>query len=112
MENCPMPLAKAPCPIYELKITLLDIEPSIWRRLQVPSVITLSRLHDAFQIVMGWTDSHLHQFEKDGEYWGIPDDDALEGAPDVIEESGVALDSVLTAEADSMLYVYDFGDNW
>ena len=47
---------------YLLKILLLDIEPSIWRRFVVPASITLDRLHDVIQIVMGWTDSHLHEF--------------------------------------------------
>lgn len=44
------------------KIQLLDIEPAIWRRFVVPASITLDRLHDVIQIVMGWTDSHLHEF--------------------------------------------------
>ncbi|WP_457552591.1 IS1096 element passenger TnpR family protein [Desulfobacula sp.] len=28
----------------------------------MPAGITLDRLHDVIQIVMGWTDSHLHEF--------------------------------------------------
>ncbi len=47
---------------YLLKIELLDIEPPIWRRFVVPGSITLDRLHDVIQIVMGWQDSHLHEF--------------------------------------------------
>ncbi len=47
---------------YLLKIQLLDIESAIWRRFVVPASITLDRLHDVIQIVMGWTDSHLHEF--------------------------------------------------
>ncbi|MGD1092333.1 MAG: plasmid pRiA4b ORF-3 family protein [Bryobacteraceae bacterium] len=65
-----MPSSKAPPSIYRLKITLAGIEPPIWRRIQVPSSIELCCLHSALQTVMGWTDSHLHQFEKDGKYWG------------------------------------------
>ncbi len=38
---------------YLLKIQLLDIEPAIWRRFVVPANITLDRLHDVIQIVMG-----------------------------------------------------------
>ena len=64
-----MPTEKALSPIYELKITLTEIEPPIWRRLQVPSTLKLCCLHSAFQVVMGWTDSHLYQFEKYGKYW-------------------------------------------
>ncbi len=42
--------------IYFLKIELLDIEPAIWRHFLVPANITLDRLHDVIQIIMGWTD--------------------------------------------------------
>ena len=48
--------------LYLLKIQLIDIKPAIWRRFVVPASITLDRLHDVIQIVMGWTDSHLHEF--------------------------------------------------
>jgi len=39
--------------MYLLKIRLLDVEPEIWRRFVVPASITLDRLHDIIQIVMG-----------------------------------------------------------
>jgi len=48
--------------IYNVRITLEDSQPPIWRTAAVPSDITLGRLHEVIQIVMGWTDSHLHQF--------------------------------------------------
>lgn len=48
--------------LYLLKISLLEIEPVIWRRFVVPASITLDRLHDVIQIVMGWTDTHIHEF--------------------------------------------------
>src|SRR2546429_6755937 len=47
--------------VHQLKITLRDTE--VWRRLQVPSAITLSNLHDAIQAAMGWENRHLHDFE-------------------------------------------------
>jgi hypothetical protein len=106
-----MPIPKAKPATYQLKITLLDIDPPIWRRIQVPDAILLCCLHDAFQAVIGWTDSHLHQFEKDGKYWGVTEyyeDDDI----DVIDESKVPVGKVLIAEGDSLIYVYDFGDNW
>ena len=42
---------------YQLKITLKDVSPPIWRSFVVPASITLDRLHDVIQIVMGWEDS-------------------------------------------------------
>ena len=107
-----MPTTKAKPSIYQLKITLLGIEPPIWRRIQVPSTMLLCCLHDAFQAVMGWTDSHLHQFEKDGKYWGVPEYDEFDDDIEVIDESKVPVGRVLKTEGDSMVYLYDFGDNW
>jgi hypothetical protein len=97
---------------YQLKITLVGISPPIWRRILVPSTILLCCLHDAIQAVMGWTDSHLHQFEKDRLYWGVPDEDGFDGDTEVTDESRVTVGKVLKAEGDAMVYVYDFGDNW
>ncbi|MCY2931682.1 MAG: plasmid pRiA4b ORF-3 family protein [Planctomycetota bacterium] len=48
--------------IYNVRITLKDSQPPIWRTVALPSDTTLGRLHEVIQIVMGWTDSHLHQF--------------------------------------------------
>ena len=107
-----MPTAKIKPSIHQLKITLLGIQPPIWRRIQVPSTMPLCCLHDALQAVFGWTDSHLHQFEKDGKYWGVPDDDGFDGDVEVIDESKVPVAKLLLAEGDTLIYVYDFGDNW
>jgi len=63
--------AKKPS-IYQIKVTLLGSKPPIWRRFQVESDITLGDLHPILQEVMGWGDSHLHQFIIDQKYYGIP----------------------------------------
>jgi hypothetical protein len=106
-----MPIPKATPSIYELKITLLEIDPPIWRRIQVPNTLLLSCLHDALQAVMGWTDSHLHQFERDGKCWGDTDSDDS-GDLKLMDESRFSIGNLLKAEGDSMIYLYDFGDNW
>lgn len=49
--------------VYQFKVTLKHISPPIWRRIQVPETYTFYDLHVAIQNAMGWTDSHLHQFE-------------------------------------------------
>jgi hypothetical protein len=105
-----MPTTKATPSIYQLKITLIGIDPPIWRRIQVPSTLLLCCLHDAFQAVMGWTDSHLHQFENDGKVWGDPESD--DSGLKVIDESRVQVGKVLSVEGDSLVYLYDFGDGW
>ena len=93
---------KGPPGIYELRITLQEIRPPIWRLIQVPSTSRLCCLHDVLQAVMGWTDSHLHQSEKDGKHWGVPEhyeDDDI----DILDEGRTKLSAILKAEGDSML---------
>ena len=106
-----MTLPKIPSPIYQLKVTLSGITPPIWRRIQVSDSIKLCCLHSAIQVAMGWTDSHLHQFEKDGKNWGVVqlyEDEQF----DVLDDGGVTLAELLKAEGDGMTYQYDFGDDW
>ena len=102
---------KARDSIYELRITLPEIRPPIWRLIQVPSTLRLCCLHDVLQAVMGWTDSHLHQFEKDGKYWSVPEyyeDDDI----DILDERQTKVSAILKVQGDSVLYVYDLGDDW
>ncbi|MDB5056581.1 MAG: Plasmid pRiA4b ORF-3-like protein [Chloroflexi bacterium] len=96
-------------PIYQLKVTLHGIRPPIWRRIQVRAGITLPRLHDTIQAIMGWDDEHLHQFIIGGEAYGLPDPD-LGG--DMRSERRVKLEQVVTTEKDRFVYEYDFGDSW
>jgi hypothetical protein len=106
-----VPTAKIAPSTYELKITLLGIEPPIWRRLQVPSTIRLCCLHSAIQVVMGWTDSHLHHFEKDGTNWGVPEWDEY-GDLALSDERRVPLDKMLNLAGEKLRYFYDYGDDW
>jgi hypothetical protein len=95
--------------IYRLKVTLRGSRPPIWRRVEVRSDITLARFHDVLQLVMGWTNSHLHQFRRGSTYYGPanPDLDMEQQ-----NERRVRLNSVLRKPKDKMVYEYDFGDGW
>jgi len=95
--------------IIRLKATLLGIDPPIWRRFLVPADITLQHLHEVLQAVMGWTDSHLHQFESNGIYYGISDPSL---GVHRVSESKTMLIEVLRHPKDQLVYDYDFGDGW
>ena len=95
--------------IYQIKVTLQGVKPPVWRRLLVPSSVSLSKLHDILQVALGWTDSHLHLFDVRGQIYGVPDP---EFANDMRNEARVQLDQALVREKDTMLYDYDFGDGW
>ena len=58
--------------VISLKVTLRGIRPTIWRRLEVPSRISLGILHDAIQAAMGWGDHHLYAFDVAGRSYGDP----------------------------------------
>ncbi len=57
--------------ILQLKVTLTEVEPPVWRRLLLPAGITLARLHGVLQDAMAWTNSHLHCFEVAGRRIGM-----------------------------------------
>ena len=98
--------------VHQLTITLLGVEPLVWRRVHVPSSVTLSRVHGDLQAAMGWSNSHLHQFEIKGLRYGSPDPDYVSvfGDP-VLDERKARLGS-LVERGDRFTYEYDFGDSW
>ena len=96
--------------IYRLKVTLRDVKPPVWRRVELPGNVTLAELHSILQTAMGWFDSHLHEFEIDGVEYGVLDD-AWDYDEKVRDESKVRLDKVAD-EGTRIRYTYDFGDNW
>ena len=103
-----MARSKAPGAVYPLKITLKDIKPPVWRRVQTKDC-TLARLHDIIQAAMGWDGCHLHAFEVGGVQYGEPDP---EGMMEVEDEARIKLGRLVDAGHKKLAYAYDFGDNW
>lgn len=101
--------------IYQFQITLKEIKPKIWRRIQVPSGYNFWDLHVAIQDAMGWQDYHLHQFTiinpKTGkkEFIGIPDDEDFE---EIIPGNKAKISKYFVFPKDKANYEYDFGDGW
>jgi hypothetical protein len=102
--------------IYQFKITLKEIYPPIWRRIQVPANYSFWDLHVAIQDAMGWLDYHLHAFRIRQKYKsrmieiGIPDDEFDE----VVFLPGweIPVREYFTEPGDTAEYEYDFGDGW
>jgi hypothetical protein len=102
--------------VFQFKITLTEIEPAIWRRIQVPAAFSFWDLHVAIQDAMGWMDYHLHAFRfrpkhkrKDivigipGEDWGDEKTQAGWDIPIVRYVGDIG---------QPIGYEYDFGDGW
>jgi hypothetical protein len=100
--------------IYQFRITLRDIKPPIWRRIQVRDC-TLDKFHERVQTAMGWTNSHLHHFQIDGVLHGDPW--LLEGnflEMNYKNSREVTLSKILpkSGKRFHFEYEYDFGDSW
>lgn len=114
--------------VLQIRVELLDVEPAIWRRIQIPVDATFWGLHIAIQGAMGWNDSHLHEFEvprpagvvvphlRTGAIirFGIPTADQNLRAPEDRPLPGWDFQvAAFTAPGHQPLhYCYDFGDDW
>ena len=97
--------------IARLKITLDDVKPQVLRRIEVPTVIKLDRLHATLQAALGWSNSHMWEFRARGTGWGIPDQGGFGDGP--LDASKATLLAVLEdCGVKSLKYLYDFGDGW
>lgn len=99
-------------PLYQLKITLMRSDPPIWRRVLIRSDLPLRRLHGVIQRVMGWTDSHLHQFIVGNTYYGTPDPEMVGFGRQTLSEKRYTVADLAPAVKRSFVYEYDFGDGW
>lgn len=96
--------------VLQLRVSLLEVQPPVWRCLVVRSDITLAKLHRILQVAMGWTDSHMHQFHVGKVRYGSVHPHFSEDL-DYDDESKITLDQV-AGKARAFLYEYDFGDGW
>lgn len=103
------PQAVAALKILRVKVSIAGIRPSVWRRLELSTEMTLAKLHDVLQIAFGWSDDHLHQFERGCERWGVPSTADFEPVRD---ERRVRVIELLRQAGDRLDYEYDFGDCW
>ena len=98
--------------VYQLKVTLLETSPPVWRRFLVSSDVSLHRLHLMLQDMMGFRNYHLYRFEIDSTQYSEPHpDNDLHQFP--FEDSErVRLGSLVVDRGSRFLYEYDFGDGW
>jgi hypothetical protein len=102
--------------VYQFKLALLGVEPSVWRRIQVPDTYTFYELHVAIQDAMGWLDCHLHAFRVrapdtgDEVTIGFPDDEGF--GPPFLPGWELAISDFFHSKNSTAFYEYDFGDGW
>ena len=96
--------------LVRLKVTLDHVEPVVMRCVVVPWRIRLSRLHEVLQAAMGWTNTHLYEFQIRDVGFGLPDQEWGDGPIDARKVS--LLSAIQDTGAKSFKYHYDFGDGW
>ncbi len=108
-----MTASTGPARMLRLRVSLREVEPAIWRILLIRESASLAQLHHAIQRAMGWTNSHLYEFEIGGqrvtdlETWEPFDQDDEAG-----DAATTRLREVKLQPGSRFTYLYDFGDNW
>lgn len=108
-QNC-----SDPHTVYRFKIKLRGTKPPIWRRIETHNV-SLEQFHELIQIAMGWTNSHMHEFQF-GETRYTHPEFLLDEMDDFGAKSydNVSLEDLLATAGPKLKlrYDYDFGDGW
>jgi hypothetical protein len=95
-----------------LRVDILNIEPLIWRRIQIDGKASLVALHHVIQAAFGWSDAHLHKFDVGGRSFGNMKQVDTELREDVSDEREQGLSAVAVEVGETFGYAYDFGDGW
>ena len=101
--------------VYRFRVSLKDIKPPIWRRIEVPASYSFHDLHGAIQDAMGWLDYHLHEFEIKNPHTdqvikiGHPNEEYGE---DILAGWSELIANYFTPVNKTANYIYDFGDYW
>ena len=95
--------------VHRLKITLLDVAPQIWRRVDIPSATKLPQVSRILLAAMGWEDYHLHEFVVGDTHYGTEDPEFPRG---VLSERGRTLAEIAPRVRDRFDFEYDFCDGW
>ena len=99
-------------PTLTFHLKLIGTEPLVTRTFKVSSESSMYVLHHIIQMVMGWKNYHLYQFEvgdlviADKRLW---DEEEMGPITDVKE---VSVGEVFTKVGTTTVYEYDLGDGW
>ncbi len=87
-----------------------DIEPVIWRTIDMPVAGSLKMLHDVIQAAMGWQDYHLCHFDAADRRYGLPNSEWPEH--NLAAARNIKLGALIDRGVHQLTYTYDMGDDW
>ena len=85
----------------QLKITLVDSEPEVWRRVAVPAEVNLADLHGIIQRAMGWQALHDYSFQV-----GLGSERSL------LDDAKSLAETIDAAGEQPLYYNYDLENGW
>jgi hypothetical protein len=97
--------------IARIRIELNGIDPTIWRRVEVPLTTSLKGLHDAIQAVMPFENYHLFRFDVGDKRYGIPDRE-WDHVRETLDAKNIRVGALVECGVSAFSYTYDFGDDW
>lgn len=101
--------------VIQLRVSIQHSDPLIFRTVLVKKATTFFELHHIIQIVMGWQNYHLFEFNLDGYRVGIIEESEKGngyGSDQVLDASAVKIADILSGDKETFKYNYDFGDCW
>jgi len=104
-----MPTPSPVTRIYRLDVRLEATRPLIWRRLEVPSAMTLPWLHCALDLAMGWPSVRGHRFIIRGKTYG--DGWGTRVAPQ-LPEANRRIDRLGLCPGDVFVYLHNLARDW
>ena len=105
---------------FDLSVSLLEIEPRIWRRFQLNANSSFETLHHAIQDSFGWKRRHLYEFRYINETKSRPSICRIARCreAEILDNEIVPfadelkIASIFAKNNDRCVYLYDFGDGW
>lgn len=94
--------------IVRAYVTLLDANPGLWRRVEMPVDFTLNGLHGVIRTVMGWYEYRRHHFRVGAVTYGKPSLDD----PYRLNEEKRKLGLLAREGERAFEYFYDDGAQW
>lgn len=97
--------------ILRIRVALDDIEPPIYRVVEVPDHLTMAGLHDVIQRSMGWENRNLWSFHYKGKDYTLLGDEEL-GAFEEVDATITTIKEAIGSRSKNFTYTYDYLDSW
>ncbi|WP_165815211.1 plasmid pRiA4b ORF-3 family protein [Levilactobacillus bambusae] len=95
--------------VMQIRVTLNDSQPAIWRRILVPTSIRYDQLHAVIQVIFDWNNSHLYNFLTAGHHEYVSADLDDDAEPNELVDMNFPYKDLVEGP---ITYTYDFGDSW